>query len=205
MSENLTAAREALAEYDRPRCGGPCGRDRRDSCDRPREHAGRADESGCTVYDDGHHAAMEHLRAALAEVERLEAERDEARNALLRRHRGKRPKYADDNYDGVLDESIKACKILGIDIGGDYDYLGTLRRVVAERDQARRERDAARAEGRREGIEEVYAIVVGPDDARWRSIFGVDLTFKGKVGEYAEKTRNKARDAIRALLTKETP
>ena len=60
--------------------------------------------------------------------------------------------------------------------------------------------DAARAEGRRGGIEEVYAIVVGPDDARWRSIFGVDLTFKGKVGEYAEKTREKARAAIRLLL-----
>lgn len=44
-----------------------------------------------------------------------------------------------ESYDGVLDESIKACEILGLDTDGDYDYLGTLRELVAEREAIRAE------------------------------------------------------------------
>jgi hypothetical protein len=31
-----------------------------------------------------------------------------------------------------FDESLEACRILGIDTSGDYDYLGTLRALVAD-------------------------------------------------------------------------
>ena len=76
------------------------------------------------------------LAAALDEVRRLAS-------IVARRARGKRPKLPDDGYDGVLDESIKACEIVGIDIGGDYDYLGTLRRLVRERNTAQADRAVA--------------------------------------------------------------
>jgi hypothetical protein len=38
------------------------------------------------------------------------------------------------SYDGVLDESIEACDILGIDRDGDYDYLATLRALKERAD-----------------------------------------------------------------------
>lgn len=72
--------------------------------------------------------APEDLRALLAEVRRLRSERDP---------------------DGVLDESIAACDILGIDRTGDYDYLATLRAVVRDRDEARAALQSARVDGAR--------------------------------------------------------
>ena len=46
-------------------------------------------------------------------------------------------KHNPDNDDAVLDESLEACRILGIDTSGDYDYLGTLRALVADRNKLR--------------------------------------------------------------------
>ncbi len=51
----------------------------------------------------------------------------------------------------------------------------------------------AREEGRRKERAALYDLIVGPDDARWRSVFGLDITFKGKVGEYAERIREVVR------------
>lgn len=50
-------------------------------------------------------------------------------NALRRQPDAER----DEGCDGILEESIEACKLLGIDITGDYDYLGTLQELVEER------------------------------------------------------------------------
>ena len=49
-----------------------------------------------------------------------------------------------DVEDNAIDESLEACRILGIDTSGDYDYLGTLRALVAELSAAKAERDEAR-------------------------------------------------------------
>lgn len=35
--------------------------------------------------------------------------------------------------------------------------------------------------------------VVGEDETHWRSVFGLDGTFKGKVGDYARRTREDAK------------
>lgn len=102
MSVDLTKAREALAQYDLPRCGCPFGASMDDFgavtcpecdstyqpggnsncpacgwtadfvCDRPADHER---EHGAGYHSDG---IAEHLRTALAAVDALTAERDEA-------------------------------------------------------------------------------------------------------------------------------
>lgn len=103
-------------------------------------------EAGQTSTDLAH--AVQAMAPLLTEVRRLA-------NIVARRSRGKRPKLPDDGCDGLLDESIEACRIVGIDILGDYDYLGTLRRLVRERNAA--QADLARVTTERDEVRALQA------------------------------------------------
>ena len=52
----------------------------------------------------------------------------------------------------------------------------------------------------REALASLEQEIIGPDDARWMSVFGLELTFKGKVGDYARATRARARGEFRRIL-----
>lgn len=86
-------------------------------------------------------AALEASNArnlvTIESVGRLERERDEARAVIEQIRTDPTPD------DGLADESIEACKILGIDTTQDYDYLGSLRRLLETREAAICERMTA--------------------------------------------------------------
>jgi hypothetical protein len=87
-------------------------------------------------------AALEASNArnlvTIESVGRLERERDEARAVIEQIRTDPTPD------DGLADESIEACKILGIDTTQDYDYLGSLRAIVDARDEWRNDCRALR-------------------------------------------------------------
>lgn len=118
---DLTAAREALAEYDRPRCEALLGVDRPTGsvtyqCCRAAGH----DES--ISHDFGPRFTGVHvelLRAALAEVDRLTAALAEARAELVNEH-GKGDGHCPD-CGRVHD--IEACPKCGADIQLGYGLM----------------------------------------------------------------------------------
>ena len=57
---DLDDARAALASWEAEKCWGPCGDERRDSCELPAGHKG-----SCRDYDEAYHTLMHHLRVAL--------------------------------------------------------------------------------------------------------------------------------------------
>jgi hypothetical protein len=77
-SPKIAAARTALAEYDAPRCGRSLSDDDHDAfrCTEPVGHAGGCALSLTGVNDQ---SLAEHLRAALAALDEVTAERDQAR------------------------------------------------------------------------------------------------------------------------------
>jgi hypothetical protein len=71
------------------------------------------------------------IAAPLLRAEREKHSRELAKYSERLAELAAEARAAEADHDGVIDESIIACDILGIDRDRDYDYLATLRAVMA--------------------------------------------------------------------------